>query len=252
MAGFTDRVVLVTGAGSGIGAATSLRLRDEGARLVLVDRDEAGLAALDVGGAQALTVTADVADGSAVDRVVEAALDRFGRIDVLVANAGIWQERPFLELTQEDWDRVLGVNLRGTFLVCQAVAKVLVSQGHGGAIVLTASANSLVAEADTAHYNASKGGVLMLGKSMAVDLAPYGIRVNSIAPGTIETPLNRDALERMPESVVAASIPPLQRWGDPAECAAAIAFLASSDANYITGTTLVVDGGRLALSGPAK
>lgn len=249
---FADRVVLVTGAASGIGAAAACRLADEGARLVVTDRDADGLARLETSCSDALSIAADTADAAAIDGVVGDAVDRFGRIDVLVANAGIWQERPFLELTADEWDRIMHVNLRGTFLMCQRVARAMVAGGRPGAIVVTASTNSTVAEIDTAHYTASKGGVLMLTKSMAVDLAPYDIRVNAVAPGTTKTPLNQAALDRMSETAVAASLPPIRRWAHADELAGTIAFLASDDAAYVTGTSVLVDGGRLALNGPAK
>jgi glucose 1-dehydrogenase len=250
MTRFTGRVAVVTGAASGIGAATALRLAGEGARVVAADLDGQRLASLDLPPGQ-LRVHADTADPEAIDDLVDRALSRFGKIDVLVANAGIWQQRNFLDLKTAEWDRVLHVNLRGTFLISQRVARSMVSAGCPGAIVITASTNGFVAERDTAHYNAAKGGLVMLAKSMAVDLASYGIRVNAVAPGTIRTPLNSAALDAA-TGITAFASPLAGRWGDPDDCAAAIAYLASDDASYVTGTVLVVDGGQTALNGPAQ
>jgi NAD(P)-dependent dehydrogenase (short-subunit alcohol dehydrogenase family) len=252
---FTSRVAVVTGAASGIGAATARRLAAEGARVVAVDLDEQRLASLDLPPGQ-LRVHADTADLEAIGDLVDRTLSRFGKIDVLVANAGIWQQRSFLDLDPAEWDRVIHVNLRGTFLVSQCVARAMVRAGCPGAIVITASTNGFVAEPDTAHYNASKGGLVMLAKSMAVDLAAHGIRVNAVAPGTIRTPLNSAVLDAttgpMAGATAAFAAPPAGRWGEPEECAAAIAYLASGDASYVTGTVLVVDGGQTALNGPAQ
>lgn len=246
MKGLTNRVAVVTGAASGIGAATVRRLTDEGAHVVAVDRDQQRLSTLHLPD-PSIGIHADTADVGAIGRAVETTLARFGKIDILVANAGIWQQRNFLELDPAEWDRVINVNLRGTFLISQRVARAMVSAQHGGAIVILASTNGFIAEPDTAHYNASKAGLLMLAKSMAVDLAEYRIRVNAVAPGTIRTPLNEAVLSA---STPPFSFPPARRWGEPEDCAAAIAYLASGDADYITGAVLVIDGGQTALNGP--
>ena len=242
---FTNRIAIVTGAASGIGAATARRLAHEGAHVVAVDRDQQRLSSLNLPD-PCIGVHADTADVDAIGRVVEATLARFGRIDILVANAGIWQQRNFLDLDPAEWDRVVNVNLRGTFLISQCVGRAMVSARQGGTIVIVASTNGFVAEPDTAHYNASKAGLLMLAKSMAVDLAEYRIRVNAVAPGTIRTPLNEAVLSA---SAPSFAFPPARRWGEPEDCAAAIAYLASGDADYVTGAVLVVDGGQTALNG---
>ncbi|MFC5824091.1 SDR family NAD(P)-dependent oxidoreductase [Nonomuraea insulae] len=246
MGTFDGKVAVVTGGASGIGAATAARLAARGARVVSADRSAPDPAAVTPAGITPWIC--DVTDPEAVRELVTEVVERFGGIDVLVANAGIWRQRPFLELTVEEWDEVLEVNLRGSFLVCQQAARAMADAGRGGAIVVTASTNSTVAEPDTAHYNASKGGLLMLVRSMAVDLAPFGIRVNAVAPGTIETPLNSAALATAGETF---AFPPAGRWGTAEECAAAAVFLASDDAAYINGTSLTVDGGQTALNGNA-
>jgi NAD(P)-dependent dehydrogenase (short-subunit alcohol dehydrogenase family) len=245
---FGGKVVVVTGAGSGIGAAAADRFVAEGARVVYADRDTGRLSAV-AASASVLPVVADVADPESVSQLVSMTLDRFGRVDVVVSNAGIWRGSPFLDVTDEEWDTVLGVNLRGTFLVCRGFARAMASAGTGGSIVVTASTNSFLAEPDSAPYNASKGGVVMLVKSMAVDLAQARIRVNAVAPGTIRTNINAD-VQSLPEGGSPLyAFPPARRWGDPDDLAGPIAFLASPDADYITGSVLVVDGGQISLNG---
>jgi NAD(P)-dependent dehydrogenase (short-subunit alcohol dehydrogenase family) len=245
---FDGKVVVVTGAGSGIGAAAADRFVAEGARVVYADRDAGRLSAV-AASASVLPVVADVADPESVSQLVSMTLDRFGRVDVVVSNAGIWRGSPFLDVTDEEWDTVLGVNLRGTFLVCRGFARAMASAGTGGSIVVTASTNSFLAELDSAPYNASKGGVVMLVKSMAVDLAQARIRVNAVAPGTIRTNINAD-VQSLPEGGSPLyAFPPARRWGDPDDLAGPIAFLASPDADYITGSVLVVDGGQISLNG---
>jgi glucose 1-dehydrogenase len=245
---FDGKVAVVTGAGSGIGAAAADRFVAEGASVVYADRDAARLDRVAPSEA-VLAVTADVADPASVASLVDATLDRFGRVDVLVSNAGIWRGGPFLDVTDEEWDEVLDVNLRGTFLVCRGFARAMAAAGTGGSIVVTASTNSFLAEPDSAAYNASKGGVVMLVKSMAVDLAEARIRVNAVAPGTIRTNINAD-VQSLPEGGSPLyAFPPARRWGDPDDLAGPIAFLASPEADYITGSVLVVDGGQISLNG---
>ena len=245
---FGGQVVVVTGAGSGIGAAAASRFRSEGARVVYADIDADRLAGV-AESESALTVATDVSDPQSVADLVEATLGRFGRVDVVVSNAGIWRGGPFLEISDEEWDTVLGVNLTGTFLVCRGFARVMAAAGAGGSIIVTASTNSFLAEPDSAHYNASKGGVVMLVKSMAVDLAEARIRVNAVAPGTIRTNINAD-VQALPDGASPLfAFPPARRWGEPEDLAGPIAFLASPDADYITGSILVVDGGQISLNG---
>ena len=245
---FDGKVAVVTGAGSGIGAAAADRFVAEGASVVYADRDTGRLSQVTASDS-VLPVTADVADPASVGQLVSATLDRFGRVDVVVSNAGIWRGSPFLDTTDEEWDEVLGVNLRGTFLVCRGFARAMAAAGTGGSIIVTASTNSFLAEPDSAAYNASKGGVVMLVKSMAVDLAQARIRVNAVAPGTIRTNINADVQSLPDGGSPLYAFPPARRWGDPVDLAGPIAFLASPDADYITGSVLVVDGGQISLNG---
>lgn len=248
MGRFDGKVVVVTGAGSGIGAAAADRFATEGARVVYADRDADRIARI-AASASVLPVVADVADPRSVGLLVDTTIEAFGQVDVVVSNAGIWRGSPFLDISDDEWDEVLAVNLTGTFLVCRGFGGVMAAAGAGGSIVVTASTNSFLAEPDSAHYNASKGAVVMLVKSMAVDLAPARIRVNAVAPGTIRTNINAD-VQSLPEGGSPLyAFPPARRWGEPDDLAGPIAFLASSEADYITGSVLVVDGGQISLNG---
>jgi NAD(P)-dependent dehydrogenase (short-subunit alcohol dehydrogenase family) len=245
------KVAVITGGSSGIGAATAELFVAEGARVALMSRDAERLTqtARRIGSdGDVLAFAGDVSRAEDVDDLFRSTVARFGTVDILVSNAGVHRVTPFPEITDEDWSAVIGTNLTGTFLAGRAAARAMVEAGRGGSIVLTASTNGLVAEPGMAHYNASKGAVVMLARSMAVDLAPHGIRVNAVAPGTI--------LTEMTKPMVDAGFPfgevPLGRLGRAEEVAAAILFLASDDASYITGEILVVDGGQIALNGAAE
>jgi 3-oxoacyl-[acyl-carrier protein] reductase len=254
MRGLAGKRVLISGGSSGIGQATAQRFLEEGARVFLcgLDPDEvdaavAGLAEFGM----ASGIPADVSREDDVTRLVSAAGEALGGIDVLINNAGTAWREPFLSITAAHWDRMIAVNLRGMFLVAQAVARVLVDQGGGGVIVNMSSTNGLGGEADYAHYNATKGGVLLLTKTMAVELGQYGIRVNALCPGYIETPLNAAISEdlggkKFADAYASGSIP-LGRPGRSSEVAAVYAFLASDDASFITGAEIVIDGGQLAV-----
>lgn len=249
MRGLTGKAVLVSGGSSGIGRATVQRFLEEGSRVVFcgIDANEvrdvvgelAPLGSVD-GLACDVSVDGDVA------RLVTEAERTLGAIDVLINNAGIARRDRFLDISSEQWDRVVAVNLRGMFLVAQAVARHMVAKGSG-VIVNMASTNALGGEEELAHYNASKGGVLQLTRTMAVELGRHGIRVNCLCPGFITTPLNDAMGDRAFIEAYERDKIPLGRSGRAEEVAAAYAFLASDDASFIHGEALVIDGGQLAV-----
>jgi len=248
------KVAIITGAAKGIGLACAKRFVAEGAKVVLADiNEQQGTAEAKRLGSSADFVRCDVGDAKDVANLVTEAGKIFGGdIDVLVNNAGIIHSADFLDLRESDFDKVLRVNLRGAFLVGQAVAKKMVEQvaakKNPGTIVNMASINSTVAIPNQVPYSVSKGGLLQLTRTMALSLAPHGIRVNAIGPGSIMTEIlaaiatDRDAKRRI------LSRTPLARIGKPEEVASVAAFLASEDASYITGEIIYVDGGRLTLN----
>jgi len=240
---------IITGSGRGIGKAIARKFLQEGARVFLVDihrerllqtRDE--LASL---GGEVQAQVADVSQKSQVQDLVETVLKTWGEVDVLVNNAGIAIVENFLDLKEENWDRTLEVNLKSMFLVSQLVAKEMIQRGRGGAIVNMASTNGLVGEAGLAHYNASKAGVVLLTKTLAIELAPYNIRVNCVCPGFIKTELAGEA--GFDDAFIAEYVKkiPLNRHGKPEEVANVFAFLASDEASFMTGASVVVDGGQI-------
>ena len=249
MRGLRDKGVLITGGSRGIGRAAVERFLEEGSRVVTCARDAAelertvqDLSPLD----RVQGVPCDVSASEEVERLVAVAEDVLGGIDILINNAGVAWEQDFLAMTLEEWDGLLDVNLRGAFLVAQAVARRMVARGRGGAIVNMSSTNGLVGEVRYAHYNASKGGILLLTKTMALELGTHGIRVNAVCPGYIQTPMS--AAIDDPEFIAAYERDkiPLGRVGRPEEVAAAYAFLASDEASFIHGEALVIDGGQIA------
>ena len=245
--GHGGRVCLITGAAQGIGAACARRFAAEGALVVLADvDDERGQRlAAELSG---LYVHCDVGNKAQVDQLVQQALAWQGRIDVLVNNAGIFRAADFLDVTEEDFDAVLRVNVKGSFLVGQAVARAM-AQASRGTIVNMSSVNGMLAIPNIASYNVSKGGINQLTRVMALALAPHNIRVNAVAPGTIATELAAKAVLTSDEAKnKILSRTPLGRLGEPSEIADVVAWLASDAASYVTGEIVTVDGGRMTLN----
>lgn len=237
---------VVTGAGRGIGKAIARKFLQEGASVLICDLDAERLEAARDELAAFGTVhgaVVDVTSREEVEHLVWRAKDEFGRIDILANNAGISRFEPFLEITDKNWNDTLDINLTGVFLCSQVVAGEMKDQ-ESGAIVNMGSTNGLLGEEGLAHYNASKAGVILLTKTMAIELAPYNIRVNSVCPGFILTELQLES--GMSEEAIRdyTSLIPLNRYGRVEEVANAFAFLASDEASFITGTELVVDGGQ--------
>lgn len=251
--GLHGRVAVITGASQGIGAACARRLAADGAAVALWDvADPAGAALADelqAAGARATYLHCDVSRKTEVDDALAATMALLGPVDAVVSNAGIFRAADFLDVTEADWDAVIAVNLKGAFLVGQACARAMVAHGRPGAIVHMSSVNGRLAIPSIASYNASKGGVEQLTRAMALALADHGIRVNAVAPGTIATELARQAVLTSDEARARIlSRTPMKRLGEPAEVADVVAFLLSSAAGYMTGETIVVDGGRMALN----
>ena len=246
--GLAGKVVIVTGGGSGIGEGVAQRLAAEGARVVVVDANGEGAERVASAiGADALAVRADVSDKAGVAAYMDAALERFGRVDLHHLNAGILGSfAPLPELSLEDYDRVMAVNVRGVFLGLRAAFRQYEAQEGGGAVVVTASIGSLRGSADAVPYHTSKHAVMGLAKCAAVYGGPIGVRVNSIAPGIILTGLFRDAGNQAgggSDAERRARIAPMRRSGRVEEVAALTAFLLSDESGYLTGETVSIDGG---------
>jgi 3-oxoacyl-[acyl-carrier protein] reductase len=237
------KVAIVTGAGHGIGAAIAHRLARDGGKVLLCDvnAERAAKETRDIaskgGTAQACTV--DVRERAEVERAVASAVAAYGRLDILVNDAGIMDREPFLDMTDELWRRVIDVNLYGTFLFAQVAARQMVRQGDGGRIVNVASNSGVFGGRGRAAYGASKAGVINLTQTLAIELAEHGILVNAVAPGPTKTRAHQP--DKPGQSVLARM--PLQRWGRPDEIAAVAAFLASDEATFTTGHVYAADGG---------
>ena len=244
------KVALVTGGGSGIGRGIAIRFAEEGADVAIADVNRQGAeeTALEVRRfeTRSLAIEADVTSRADCERMVQETVAQLGKLDCFVANAGIGRGGPFLEFSEEDWEAVIQTNLTGVFLSCQVAARQMVAQGHGGRIITMASVAAERPGAGMASYYASKAGVAMLTKVMALELAPHRITVNAIGPGVIDTPLAAPLVQAI--KAAEREIAPLGRVGEPKDVADLALFLASDEADYITGELIFVDGG-LALGG---
>ncbi len=246
MTRLADKSIIITGAASGIGAASARLFAAEGAGVTAVDRDAAGLAevvgAITASGGRAQGVTADVSKEEDWARIFQAALDAYAGVDVLFNNAGIGVTGTILDTPPAEWDQVHSINLRGVYLGCRTVLQHMIDRG-GGVIVNTASELGTVGGPEIAAYCAAKFGVVGLTKSIAIDFAAKGIRANALCPGPVDTPLLRRDEEGSGKRPAGANDTPMGRWGQPAEAAQAALFLASDASSFMTGATLVVDGG---------
>ncbi len=246
------KVAVVTGGASGIGRGIADRFAAEGARVVVADRNATALAEVaDALGDRAHAVPCDVTDEAQVDALVAEAADRFGRLDVMVNNAGIIQISPVVETAYADWQRMFDVNVHGVFLGSRAAARRMIAQGNGGVIVNASSGAGRRGVPNIAHYCATKAAIIMLSQSLAVELAPHGIRVNCYAPGHIQTPFWKDIADgfaavtgQTPDQVIDAfkSTVPMGRFGTPGDVAAAVSWLATDDAAYVSGQAIAMNG----------
>ena len=247
-----DEVAVVTGAAQGIGFAIAERFAKEGAKIVLSDIEAGkGKEAADriaLAGGDTRFVACDVGDAGQVTALVGDTVREYGRLDVMVSNAGTIHTAEFLDLEERNFDKVLRTNLKGAFLTGQAAARQMVAQGGGGAIINMSSVNAVLAIPNQVPYNVSKGGINQLTHVMALALAPHSIRVNAIGPGTIATEMAQVVMEDEAARKKIMSCTPMGRLGEPGEVAAVAVFLASAEASYITGQVIYCDGGRLPLN----
>lgn len=243
-----NRVALVTGGASGIGRATAIRLAQEGARVAVADRNvQMGVETVQMitsANGDAFLIECDVAKVADAERIVNETVSRYGKLDILVNNAAIMLERTVVDTSEEDWDRIVGVNLKGTFFAAKYAIIQMRKQGTGGSIVNMASVNSFFAEGGIAAYCMTKGGIAQFTRALAMDHSKEGIRINAICPGWIETPMNANFFalgDHIREQ--AGKLQAIGRIGQPEEIAAAVVFLVSDDASFVTGSMMTVDGG---------
>jgi len=243
-----NKIAIVTGSGRGIGKSTALELAKEGAKVVVSDIDikECQNVCDEIKkiGSDAIAVKCDISKKSDVDAMIKKIMQKFQKIDILINNAGVVLMKPFVEMTEKDWDFVLDINLKGVFLCTNAVAKQMIKQ-KSGKIISVASIAGEVGFMNTSAYCASKAGIINLTRELAMELSPHNINVNAIAPGVIATKMTEDMLKDKKTKEVLLASTPLGRVGQPEEIGKAVVFLASDDSNFITGHTLVVDGGWL-------
>jgi glucose 1-dehydrogenase len=244
------KVALVTGSSQGIGQGVAVRLAQEGAKIIVnyhsnPEGADDTIKQIVAAGSQAIAIQADLGQTSEIDRLIQESVAKFGQIDILVNNAGMEKRAPFWEVQEKDYDLVLEVNLKGVFFTTQAFVKHLMARKAPGRIINMSSVHEELPFPHFASYCASKGGMKMLCRDLAIELAPFNITVNNVAPGAIETPINTALLNDKAKLSALLDNIPLGRLGKPSDVAGAILFLASADADYITGTTIFVDGGLL-------
>ena len=245
-----DKVAIVTGGGGGIGHALCDRLAQDGAKIVInyrssMDEAEAVQASMKKVGAEALLVKADLGEVEQINSLVAQSIDHFGKVDILVNNAGLEKRADFWDVTEKDYDLVLDVNLKAVFFATQAVVKHFRDTNNPGRIINISSVHEELPFPHFTSYCASKGGVKMITRNLAVELGPLGITINNVAPGAIATPINKDLLNNPEQLKKVTQNIPLGRMGEPEDVAGLVAFLASDEAKYITGSTFYVDGGLL-------
>lgn len=247
----TNKVALITGARRGMGAADARALAAQGAKVIITDIDEEAcqLVADEIikSGGEATCFKMDVSNAQEVNNVFDQVIAKYGRLDILVNNAGIYEPKPFLEMTEKEWDKTLDINLKGQFLCAQRAAKEMAKNNWGRIVNIASIASGQVGVGvgASAHYTASKGGIIGMTETLAIELAPLGINVNVIGPGVIDTPMV--SASQIPKEQMDAMLArlPIKRMGTPEEIASTVVFLSSEEASYITGSTLFVDGGWL-------
>ena len=248
------KVVLITGASSGIGKATAIEMGRQGADVVvnyIGQADPANQVVKEIqnGGSKAVAIEADVSRGDQVRQMIQQAVEKLGKLDVLVNNAGIEYDTPFLDKTEEEWDKVIAVDLTGPFLCAQAAAREMVKRGEGGTIINISSVHEDIAFPGHIDYCAAKGGLRMMCRDMALELAPHHINVVNVGPGAIATPINTATLTNPKAKQELIDEVPLGRIGSPEDVASLVAYLASDAASYITGTSVFIDGGLMRSTG---